>query len=222
MDDEFRIVRHDAGTAPPKRRGKLGRNLLVGGAVLVLGVGAGGLVVNLGAVWVLRRSAGESLNVEGAYLHVLGDLLGSLGVVAAGLLIITLGWLVADPVFGIIIGSLILLSSSRLLWKVVHVLMEGTPSRLDLRRLCQRLEQVEGVTGVHDIHAWSLTTRYEVLSAHVTADLASPDDRAHLLQHLREIASKEFAIAHVTIQLEDSQAVCEEAHHFSHPQGQSS
>jgi cobalt-zinc-cadmium efflux system protein len=120
------------------------------------------------------------LNLEGAFLHVLGDLLGSIGVVAAGILIIFFGWFIADPIFGVIIGFLILLSSSRLLWKVLRVLMEGTPSRLDSQRLCQRLEQVPGVTSVHDIHTWSITTGYEVLSAHVTTDIATVSSREHL------------------------------------------
>ena len=72
------------------------------------------------------------------------------------------------------------------------------------------------VTGVHDIHAWSITTGYEMLSAHVTADLSAVDDSNHLLQHLREIACKEFGIAHITIQLEDSSEGCEESHHIAH------
>ena len=187
---------------------------------LMLGVGLTGFLINLAAAWVLKRSAGESLNVQGAFLHVMGDLLGSIGVVVGGLLIIAFGWSIADPIFGVIIGSLILLSSGRLLWQVLHVLMEGTPSRLDLQRLCRRLEQVEGVTGVHDIHAWSITTGYEVLSAHVTANLAAIDNPGYILQHLRDIASGEFGINHVTIQLEDSPQACEEDHHIAHTTGQ--
>ncbi|MFQ6029109.1 MAG: cation diffusion facilitator family transporter [Dehalococcoidia bacterium] len=185
--------------------------------VLMLTVGFVGLLVNLAAAWVLRRSARESLNVEGVFLHVLGDLLGSVAVVAGGLVIITLSWYIVDPIFGVIIGLLLLVSSGRLLWKVLHVLMEGTPASLDLKRLCQRLEQVEGVTGVHDIHAWSITSGYEVLSAHVTADLTAWDSPDHMLSHLREIANTEFSISHVTIQLENSEDGCEEDHHVAHP-----
>ena len=157
------------------------------------------------------------MNVEGAYLHVLADLMGSVAVIGASLLIITTGWRLADPIFGLVIGLLILFSSARLLWKVLHVLMEGTPAHLDLHRLCQRMEQLEGVTGVHDIHAWSITTGYEALSAHVTAEPAVLDRPSHLLEHLRHIASHEFGIAHVTIQLEDSREGCAEDHHIEHP-----
>ena len=188
----------------------------VGGTMLATGVA--GLVVNALAAWVLHKSAGESINVEGAFLHVIGDLLGSLAVVAAGVLTILFGWKLVDPIFGIVIGLLILFTSGRLLWKVVHVLMEGTPHDLDLHRLCQRLEQLDGVTGVHDIHAWSITSGYEALSAHVTAEplaMANPD---RILSRLREVASSEFGIAHVTIQLEDSNEGCAEDHHIEHPQ----
>ena len=184
---------------------------------LMLGVGAVGLLVNLAAAWALHRSSGESLNVEGAFLHVVADLLGSVAVVAGGILVLAFEWNIADPIFGIVIGVLILASSLRLLWKVVHVLMEGTPSHLDLHRLCQRLEELEGVTGVHDIHAWSITTGYDALSAHVTADPTVMQDPNPVLQALRDIASSEFGIGHVTIQLEGSMDGCEEDHHIEHP-----
>ncbi len=183
---------------------------------LTLGIGFLGLLVNLGSAWVLKRSAGESLNVEAAFLNVLGDLLGSIGVVAAGILIIFFGWFIADPLSGAIIGFIILISSSQLLWKVLRVLMEGTPSRLDLQLLCKRLEQVPGVTGVHDIHTWSITTGYEVLSAHVTTDIGTVSSREHLMQNLRSIASSEFGISHVTLQLENSPEGCKEVHHIPH------
>jgi len=184
---------------------------------LMLGVGAVGLLVNLAAAWALHRSSGESLNVEGAFLHVVADLLGSVAVVAGGILVIAFEWNIADPIFGIVIGVLILASSLRLLWKVVHVLMEGTPSHLDLHHLCQRLEELEGVTGVHDIHAWTITTGYDALSAHVTADPTVMQDPNPVLQALRDIASSEFGIGHVTIQLEDSKDSCVEDHHIEHP-----
>ncbi len=189
--------------------------------ILMLGVGGGGLLVNVIVAWVLHRSAAESLNVEGAFIHVLGDLLGSIGVVAAGLLIFVFGWHILDPLFSIAIGLLILTSSARLLWKVSHVLMEGTPSHLDLHRLCQRLETVEGVTGVHDIHAWSITSGYDAFSAHVTTDPQVLKSSAEALQRLHDIASREFGVSHVTIQLEDAPLWCTEDHHIEHPSGAS-
>ena len=184
---------------------------------LMLVVGGIGLLVNLAAAAVLHRSAKESLNVEGAFLHVISDVLGSIAVIGAGLLILTTGWVLGDPIFGGIIGLLIVISSARLLWKVLHVLMEGTPTHLDLHGLCQRLEQLDGITGVHDIHAWSITTGYDALSAHVTADMAILSSPGQVLERLRNIASQEFGISHVTIQLEDSEDGCVEDHHIAHP-----
>ena len=107
---------------------------------LILVIGGIGLLVNLAAAAVLHSSAKESLNVEGAFLHVISDVLGSIAVIGAGLLILTTGWVLGDPIFGGIIGLLIVISSARLLWQVLHVLMEGTPTHLDLHGLCQRLE----------------------------------------------------------------------------------
>jgi cobalt-zinc-cadmium efflux system protein len=184
---------------------------------LMLVVGGIGLLVNLAAAAVLHRSAKESLNVEGAILHVISDVLGSVAVIGAGLLILTTGWVLADPIFGAVIGVLIVISSARLLWKVLHVLMEGTPTHLDLHGLCRRLEQQDGITGVHDIHAWSITTGYDAFSAHVTADMSALNSPGQVLERLRNIASQEFGISHVTIQLEDSEDGCVEDHHIAHP-----
>ena len=183
---------------------------------LILVIGGIGLLVNLAAAAVLHSSAKESLNVEGAFLHVISDVLGSIAVIGAGLLILTTGWVLGDPIFGGIIGLLIVIGSARLLWKVLHVLMEGTPTHLDLHGLCQRLEQLDGITGVHDIHAWSITTGYDALSAHVTADMAILNSPGQVLERLRNIASQEFGISHVTIQLEDSEDGCVEDYHIAH------
>jgi cobalt-zinc-cadmium efflux system protein len=166
----------------------------------MLAVGMGGLVINLAVVWTLHWSAKESLNV-------LGDLLGSIAVVIASVLIAVFGWFIVDPIFSVIIGVLILLSSARPLWKASHVLMEGTPAHVDLHQLCQRLEQEAGITGVDDIHAWSITTGYDNFSAHVTTDLSTGETSDEILTRLRDITSKEFGISHITIHLESSQGV---------------
>ena len=184
---------------------------------LTLVVGAVGLVANVAAAWVLQRASGESINVEGSLLHVLGDLVGSVGVIIAATLVIAFGWHIADPIIGTIIGVLILFSSGRLLWKVTHVLIQGAPPNLDLERLCRSLEQVEGVTGIHDIHAWTVTTGYDVFSAHVTVGPGRHQLRASILHTLRDIVSTDFGVSHVTIQLEDDASGCIETHHVPHP-----
>jgi cobalt-zinc-cadmium efflux system protein len=185
--------------------------------LLMLAVGVGGLAINFSVAWTLHRSARGSLNVQGAFLHVVGDLLGSVAVVIASGLIAGFGWYIADPIFSVIIGGLILFSSAGLLWKVSHVLMEGTPPHVNLHQLCQRLEQEAGITGVHDIHAWSITTGYDAFSAHVTTDLSTGETSDEILSRLRDITSREFGISHSTIQLEETPEGCPEDHHIDHP-----
>jgi len=181
---------------------------------IVLGIGSVGLVVNIGAASILRRSARHSVNVEGAYRHVIADLLGSVAVVVSGVLVWAFGWHIADPILSVLIGVLILASTWRLLAKVVHVLLEGAPDHIDLDGVCRRFEQVEGVDRVHDIHAWTLAPGYEALTAHVTVkagyELQAGDDT--ILNRLREIAYGQFNMQHVTIQLETGSGSCNENH----------
>ena len=187
---------------------------VAGGVVLV--AGGVGLVVNLGAAWMLHRSAGHSLNVEGAFRHVVADLLGSIGVMISGTLALAFGWWLADPILSILIGVLILISSWRLVVNVFHVLLEGAPARIDMHNLCMTLEDVEGVTLVHDIHAWTITSGYESLTAHVLVDPDYAGELETLRRQLQRIAYHDFGIAHITIQMEQSLEGCTERHHFDH------
>lgn len=181
---------------------------------IVLGIGSVGLIVNIVAASILRRSARHSVNVEGAYRHVIADLLGSVAVVVSGVLVWAFGWHIADPILSVLIGVLILVSTWRLLAKVVHVLLEGAPDHVDLDSLCRRFEEVEGVDRVHDIHVWTLAPGYEALTAHATVkegyELQAGDDT--ILNRLRKIAYGDFNLEHVTIQLETSAASCNENH----------
>ena len=143
---------------------------------LMLSIGVIGLGVNLGAAWILHGSSNHNVNVEGAFMHVMADLLGSVGVVVSGILILVFGWTLADPIVSVVIAILILISSWRLLAKVVHVLLEGTPEHIDVYQLCSKLEDVEGVTLVHDIHVWTLSPGNEALTAHVLIEPDYPGD----------------------------------------------
>ena len=139
---------------------------------LLLGVGVIGLVVNIAAAWVLHRAAGESLNVEGAFQHVLADLMGSVGVIISGILILSFAesnstWYIVDPIMSVLIGLLILKVSWGLFMRVFKVLLEGTPDSVDLYYICSEMEEVEGVTLVHDVHAWTITSGYDAFTAHV-------------------------------------------------------
>ena len=184
---------------------------------LVLSVGTVGLVVNVLAAWILHRSTGCSLNVEGAFRHVMADLLGSVGVVISGSLVWAFGWALADPIVSVMIAVLILFSSWRLLSKVVHVLLEGVPEHIDLYRLCNEMQNVEGVVLIHDIHVWTIAQGYDALAAHILVDPDWPaTDLEPLLRKLRTIASKEFGIQHITIQVEQTVSGCTEHHQIDH------
>ena len=185
--------------------------------VLMLSVGVLGLLVNIAAALILRRSAEHSMNVEGAFRHVMADLLGSVGVVISGVLIWAFDWRLADPIVSVVIAALILLSAWKLLSKVVHVLLEGTPEHIDIHRLCSEMERLEGVTRIHDVHVWTITQGYDSLTAHVLVDpLLSVKKREDLLRQLRSVAREEFEIQHITIQIETSAAGCIEDHRESH------
>ena len=184
---------------------------------LTLIVGIIGLFFNLAALWVLRHPADANLNVAGAYVHVLGDTLSSVGVIIAALLAIWLGWHIADPIISIVIGVLILISSIKLLWDVAGVLLQGTPRHIDMVALIRRLINVEGVENAHNVRAWTVTSGMDVFSAHVA--LTDSQSRmlhqnqvgtAALLAELRGIVRDEFDIEHVTIQIEETGAACGE------------
>ena len=183
---------------------------------LMLAVGVIGLFVNVGAAWILHRSAEHSINVEGAFQHVMADLLGSVGVVISGSLVWAFGWTLADPIVSVVISILIVRSTWSLLTKVVHVLLEGTPEHIDVYRLCSKIEEVEGVTLIHDIHVWTIAPQYEALTAHVLIDPEYQGDIDTLRHRLRDIASHDFGIKHITLQLEKSRKGCTENHHVDH------
>ena len=188
---------------------------------LLLGVGVAGLLVNIAAAYVLHRAAGESLNAEGAFQHVMADLFGSIGVVVSGVLILAFAtsedsaWYIVDPILSIGIGLLILRSSWGLFMRVFKVLIEGTPKHLDMYRICSDMEDVPGVTIIHDVHAWTITSGYDALTAHVLVDSSQRGNEDDMLAQLRAIVYS-FGVGHVTLQLEYSAADCEENHHMQH------
>ena len=190
---------------------------------LMLAVGSIGLVVNIVAAWILHGSAEHSVNVEGAFQHVMADLLGSVGVVVSGILVWAFGWSLADPIISVVIGALIVLSTWRLLGKVIHILLEGVPEHIDVYRLCHEMEEVEGVVVIHDIHVWSLAPGYDVMTAHIIVDPGlDTDGVANVQRKLRRIATGDYGIDHITIQLETSPDGCTEQDHVDHLHARSS
>ncbi len=183
---------------------------------ILFSVGVIGLIVNIVAAYILHAAAGESLNVEGAYQHVLADMLGSVGVIISGALVLAFEWYIADPILSIVVGLLILKSSWGLFMGVFKVLLEGTPDSVDMYELCSEMEEVEGVTLVHDVHAWTITSGYNAFTAHVLVDPGYSGDTGDLLSRLRMIARR-YDLTHITLQLEHTAADCtEENHHVDH------
>jgi cobalt-zinc-cadmium efflux system protein len=159
-----------------------------------------GMLVNLAGIRLLGKSSGKSLNVKAAYLEVMSDLLGSLAVIVAAVIMLTTGWYRADPIFGAAIGLFIVPRTWTLLKDVVHILMEGTPSDLDLHRLKETMLSMSGVMAAHDLHVWTLTSGVNAMTAHIWTSNGADDSR--VLRDLRQIAKEQFGIEHTTIQIE--------------------
>lgn len=166
---------------------------------IFMAVAAMGLVVNLGALWVLHGAQHGSLNARGAYLHVLGDALGSVAALAAAVIISLTGWTVADPIVSIALALLILVGAWRLLRESTDILLEAVPAHISLADVRGRMLGVAGVTAVHDLHVWTVTSGVVAMSGHVVV----PELASHpvALADLRK-ALAGLGIGHATIQLE--------------------
>ena len=176
---------------------------------LMLAVACGGLVVNLAAAWLLRPASSDSLNMRGAYLHVLSDLLGSVGTVTAALLMSFTGWTRADPIVSLITVVLIVRGAWSLVRESVDVLLEASPAHISLGAVRAQLEAIPGVESVHDLHVWTVTSGVVAMSAH--AIVREPERQQHVLEHVHD-AMRLFGIDHVTIQLERQEMYERERH----------
>jgi len=163
-------------------------------------IAVGGLTVNIIAALLLHSDHKHDLNMRGAWLHVMGDLLGSVAAIAAGVAIIAFGWLWADAVCSILISLIIIFGSWRLISDSVNILLEGTPSHISLAAVESIITDTEGVAGVHDLHVWTISSGMESLSAHITH--SKEIEHSELLTRLRERLHSEFGIDHLTIQME--------------------
>ena len=166
---------------------------------LMLAVACGGLAVNLAALLLLGGVRGESLNVRGAWLHVLTDTLGSVQAIVAAVLISALGWTWADPLASVLIALLVIFSAWSLLKESVAILMEGVPTHIALEDVVEAMTDVAGVVAVHDMHIWTITSGFVSLSAHVVVEPACDED---VLWRVRQTLHERFGIDHSTIQVE--------------------
>lgn len=175
-------------------------------SVSMLVVAIGGLIANLVAFMLLRGGAGRSLNVRAAYLEVIADALGSVGVIVAAVVIALTGWPYADPIAGAAIGLFILPRTWRLTSQTLRILVQAAPPHLDLEEIARALLELEGVVDVHDLHCWTLTSEMEVASAHLR--VCAGADSARILKSAQGVLSDRFSVAHATLQIEDETAEC--------------
>jgi cobalt-zinc-cadmium efflux system protein len=172
---------------------------VINGVQLTL-IALGGLVINIIAAKLLHSGHSHDLNMRGAFLHVLGDLLGSATAIVAGVLIAFFGWQWADPVCSILISVIIIIGSWRLIMESVNVLLEGTPMHIDLSAVEATILETPGVGGVHDLHVWTISSGMDALSAHISHDASVV--HSDLLSRVRERLHESFSIDHLTIQME--------------------
>jgi cobalt-zinc-cadmium efflux system protein len=159
-----------------------------------------GLFVNIAAAAMLHRRHRHNLNLRGAFLHVVSDAIGSVGAIAAGIIMLTTGWYLADPLISIFIGGLILFSSWSLVKESVSVLMQSVPKGIQLEEVRLTIEAVDGVSKVHDLHIWAVTSDIFTLSAH--AVVTNGEDFHQVLNNIEETLKERFNIEHTTTQLE--------------------
>lgn len=161
-----------------------------------------GLLSNLTSAWVLFGKHHESLNVRGAFFHVLTDALGSLGAILASIAILVSGYTLADPLISVVVAVLILWSSWIVIRDAVDILLEGTPAHINIVSLREQLCGVNGVGSVHDLHVWTLTSGVLAMSCHIVAENESYN-RTDLLARVNGVAKTQFHIDHTTIQIEE-------------------
>ncbi|CAH0259480.1 cation diffusion facilitator family transporter [Peribacillus simplex] len=170
-----------------------------------------GLLVNIIAAWILMSGDKEdNLNVRSAFLHVIGDMLGSVGAIAAALLIYFFDWGIADPIASVIVAVLIIISGFRVVRDSFHILMEGTPDQVDMDEVKASLMGLFGVSDVHDLHIWTITSGFLTMSCHVVIDESGNHDS--VLAEAQKLLHDRFGIEHSTIQVERQEAGCPNPH----------
>jgi cobalt-zinc-cadmium efflux system protein len=169
-----------------------------------------GLVINIIGMLILRKGSNESLNMKGAYFEVLSDMLTSIGVIIAAIIMLTTGWWYADPIISACIGLFILPRTWILLKDAVGVLLEGTPADVNVEELRTGISKIAGVKAVHDLHVWALTSGYNAMSVHLVINEGLPYNQT--LQTIRDTVTANYKIHHTTIQMEMDKYEEQETH----------
>jgi cobalt-zinc-cadmium efflux system protein len=176
----------------------------------VLLIATAGLIANVASFAMLRSGAQESINIRGAYLEVLADLIGSFGVLLSGAITLTTGWRYADPIIGVVIGVFVLPRTYRLARRALRILFQHAPDEVDVERIAAELGRLGGVVDVHDLHVWTLTSGMEVASAHLAVEPAA--EPAEVLAAAQILLARGYSIDHATLQVESRESAkrCQE------------
>lgn len=169
---------------------------------ILIGVGAVAFLVNAGTAWLVHKGSEHDLNLRSTFLHLMGDVLSTLGAVAAGIIIAFTAWNWLDPFVSILIGGFILYNAWKVLRQTIHILLESTPEHIDMPTMVSEIRKVDGVRDVHDLHVWSISESLRMLSAHVVIDNVSIGEGVSIQQNINELLTHGYNIQHATLQLE--------------------
>ena len=171
-------------------------------SAILIGVGALAFFINLGTAWLVKSGSENDLNLRSTFLHLMGDVLSTLGAVIAGIIIAFTNWNWLDPFVSVLIGAFILWNAWGILRQSIHILLESTPESIDMDSMVKDLLKVDGVRGVHDLHVWSINESLRALSAHIVTDDIHISAGASIQNSLSEILAQKYNIRHATLQLE--------------------
>lgn len=171
-------------------------------SVILMGVGTLAFLINAGTAWLVKSGSEHDLNLRSTFLHLMGDVMSTLGAVVAGVIIYFTQWNWLDPFVSVLIGVFILWNAWSILRQSIHILLESTPENIDMQEMVKRIETVDGVRGVHDLHVWSINENLRMLSAHVVTDDISIRDCTSIQQNINELLAHGYDIQHATLQIE--------------------
>jgi cobalt-zinc-cadmium efflux system protein len=177
-------------------------------SVILIAVGALAFFINAGTAWLVKTGSEHDLNLRSAFLHLMGDVISTLGAVLAGIIIYFTKWNWLDPLVSVLIGVFILWNAWSILRQSIHILLESAPENIDMQEMVEKIHTVGGVRGVHDLHVWSINESLRMLSAHVVTDDISISDSLAIQQKINELLAHRFNIQHATLQME-----CEDCEH---------
>ncbi len=171
-------------------------------STILIGVGAVAFIINLVTALMVKEGSENDLNLRSAFLHLMGDVLSTLGAVIAGIIIAFTKWNWLDPLVSVLIGAFILYNAWSILKQTIHILLESTPENINMDNMIDDLLKVDGVISVHDLHVWSISENLRMLSAHVVIDNISIGEGAGIQRNINELLTHEYNIQHATLQLE--------------------